>query len=76
MKGYYGEGGWISYPVETIHHFKGQSATGVVLTELDVANLHDRVRRRFFVGMTRAWIALEMVMTPRSELALVERLTQ
>ena len=62
--------------VETIHRFKGQSAAGVVLTELDVANLHDRVRRRLFVGMTRARIALEMVMTPRTELALVERLTQ
>lgn len=40
------------------HRFKGQSAMGVVLAEVDFDQLDEAARRRLFVGMTRAqcWV--------------------
>ena len=43
--------------VESVHRFKGQSAMGVVLAEVDFEQLDEAARRRLFVGMTRAQLA-------------------
>jgi superfamily I DNA/RNA helicase len=57
---------------DTVHRFKGQAAPVVVLTEMDFDAVDDRLRRRLFVGMTRAQWRLECVMSPRAERALAQ----
>lgn len=57
---------------DTVHRFKGQAAPVVVLTELDFASVDDRLRRRLFVGMTRAQWRLECVMSSQAESALAQ----
>jgi superfamily I DNA/RNA helicase len=47
--------------VDSIYRFKGQSASGIVLAELDFTELSESVRRKLLVGMTRAEIGLELV---------------
>jgi len=60
--------------VESVFRFKGQSAQAVVFSELDFEVLDDPVRRKLFVGMTRAHLSVELVLSPRSERCLAERL--
>ena len=43
---------------------------GVVLTEVDFERLDVGTRRRLFVGMTRAQLALEVVVSRAAEAAL------
>lgn len=56
--------------VESVHRFKGQSAMGVVLAEVDFEQLDEAARRRLFVGMTRVQLALEVVVSRATEAAL------
>ena len=51
---------------ESVYRFKGQSAPAVVFTEIDFEELEKRERRKLFVGMTRASMALEMVLSSRA----------
>lgn len=60
--------------VETIHRFKGRSASGVVITELDFETLTERERRALFVGMTRSCLAVELVLSPAAENCLAMQL--
>ncbi|MDO4904764.1 MAG: ATP-binding domain-containing protein [Lautropia sp.] len=60
--------------VETIHRFKGRSAAGVILTELDFDTLTERERRALFVGMTRSCLAVELVLSPAAENCLAMQL--
>ncbi len=53
--------------VESVYRFKGQSAPAVVFSEIDFEALDDQARRKLFVGMTRAQIALHMVMSHQAE---------
>ena len=62
--------------VETIHRFKGRSAAGVVITELDFETLTERERRALFVGMTRSNLAVELVLTPAAEHCLASQLAE
>lgn len=52
--------------VDSVYRFKGQSAAGIVLTEVDFAELDEGVKRKLFVGLTRAHIAVEVVLTDRA----------
>lgn len=61
--------------VESIYRFKGQSIDAVVLTELDFAQLDDRARAMLFVGLTRAHLAVAMVLSAEAERALSQVLT-
>jgi len=56
--------------VETIHRFKGQSAGAIVLSEVDFKELGTRERRLLFVGMTRARLAVELVIDAKAEAAI------
>ena len=47
---------------------------GVVLAEVDFEELDEGARRRLFVGMTRAQLALEVVVSRAAEAALGEAL--
>jgi hypothetical protein len=49
--------------MESIRRFKGQAAQAVVLTECDLAQLDPINRRLLFVGLTRARVHLEWVVS-------------
>ena len=57
--------------VESVYRFKGQSAAAVILTEFDFPELNDQARRKLFVGMTRAHLAVELVLSKSAEKCLV-----
>lgn len=61
-------------PVESVRRFKGQAAPAVVLTECDFEQADEIARRLLFVGITRASMHLEWVMTARTENCLGMRL--
>jgi hypothetical protein len=56
--------------VESVRRFKGQAALAVVLTECEGPALDDMTRRLLFVGMTRARMHLEWVLSPALEEAV------
>jgi thymidine kinase len=60
--------------VESVYRFKGQSASAVVLSEWDFESLNDHEKCKLFVGMTRACLALQVVLSERTELMLAELL--
>ncbi len=60
--------------IETLRRFKGQSAPAIVLTEIDEESWTDLHRRMLFVGMTRASMHLEMVLSDRVEQQLMQQL--
>ncbi|MBH9553968.1 NERD domain-containing protein [Inhella gelatinilytica] len=49
--------------LESVRRFKGQSAPAVVFTECDFERLDTQAKRMLFVGMTRAQLHLEWVMS-------------
>lgn len=53
--------------VESVFRFKGQSAPAVVLSEVDFVELSPSERRKLFVGLTRAQMAVEIVVSPSAE---------
>jgi len=53
--------------VESVYRYKGQSAPAVVVAEFDFAELDDAARRRLFVALTRAQMAVEMVLSGAAE---------
>jgi len=56
---------WTDGPLlaESQHRFKGQSAPDVVLFEVHFEQLGERERRKLFVGLTRAQMRVELVMS-------------
>lgn len=60
--------------VETLYRYKGQSAKAVVLTEIDFEELTPREKAKLFVGMTRARMALVIVLSSRAEACLTQLL--
>lgn len=57
--------------VETLYRFKGQSAPAVILCEIDFEQLSEVERRKLFVGMTRAQVRLECVLSERAARGLL-----
>jgi hypothetical protein len=49
--------------IESVRRFKGQAAAAVVLTECDLAQLDAMNRKLLFVGLTRARVHLEWVVS-------------
>lgn len=56
--------------VESVYRFKGQSAAGIVLTEVDFEELDEGTKRKLFVGLTRAQLAVEVVLSERAAACL------
>jgi hypothetical protein len=56
--------------IESVRRFKGQAAPAVVLTECDIAQLDDLNRRLLFVGLTRARVHLEWVISAETQKTL------
>jgi hypothetical protein len=51
--------------IESVRRFKGQAAAAVVLTECDLEQLDEMNRRLLFVGLTRARVHLEWVISEK-----------
>ncbi len=62
--------------IDTLRRMKGQSAAAVVLTEIDFEAMGPMQRNMLFVGMTRARMWLELVVSERAEAAIVARLKE
>lgn len=60
--------------LETLRRFKGQSAKAVVLAEVDFNELGPLESRMLFVGLTRAQMHAELVLSEKAEQALMGRL--
>jgi len=60
--------------LDTVRRFKGQSAPAVVLTECDLPALDPLDRRLLYVGLTRARVHVEWVMSAVTDAALKARL--
>jgi hypothetical protein len=56
--------------VESVYRFKGQSAAGIVLTEVDFEELDEGTKRKLFVGLTRAQLAVEVVLSEHAAVCL------
>jgi len=56
--------------IESVRRFKGQAAAAVVLTECDIAELDSLNRRLLFVGLTRARVHLEWVISSEAAFEL------
>ena len=60
--------------MESIHCFKAQGALGVVLSELDFETLDEPAKSRLSVGITRANMLVEMVVSSSCERAIADML--
>ena len=61
--------------VESVFRFKGQSIPAVVISEIDFGELTPLEKRKLFVGLTRAQMRVEMVISPEVERCFVGLLT-
>ena len=58
--------------LESVYRFKGQSAAGIVLTEVDFQTLDENAKRKLFVGLTRAQLVVQIVMSQHAEQCLMD----
>ncbi|WP_199052015.1 AAA family ATPase [Aquitalea sp. ASV15] len=49
--------------LDSVYRFKGQSASAVILTEVDFVELSRSERAKLFVGMTRGLLSVSLVLT-------------
>jgi hypothetical protein len=68
-----GNAQWSEGPLlaESLYRFKGQSAPAVVLCEVDFETLTERDKRKLFVGLTRAQMRVDVVLSERAAQTLV-----
>lgn len=64
-----------SLVADSVYRFKGQSAPVVVLCEVDFEALTERERKKLFVGMSRAKLRLECIVSERTEQVLAALLS-
>jgi hypothetical protein len=69
-----GNAQWSEGPLltESLYRFKGQSAPAVVLCEVDFESLTELDKRKLFVGLTRAQMRVDLVLSERAGRALAE----
>ncbi len=58
--------------VESVYRFKGQSMPVVVLCEVDFEELDEREKRKLFVGLTRAQVRVDVVISEKSAQLLMQ----
>ena len=56
--------------IESIYRFKGQSSPAIILSEIDFIEFNERERRKLFVGLTRAQMAVIVVLSEVSAKSL------
>ncbi|MBC7481187.1 MAG: ATP-binding domain-containing protein [Rhizobacter sp.] len=79
--GRYDEGGGAIWTggqllIDSVRRFKGQAAAAIVLTECDLEELDPMSRRLLFVGLTRARLHLEWVISERTRRLLESALRE
>jgi len=60
--------------LESVYRFKGQSAPAVILSEVALDQLTPQERAKLFVGMTRARMAVSLVLTHQAAAVLAKAL--
>ncbi len=60
--------------VDTLFRFKGQCGDAIVLTEIDFDQWTENVKRRLFVGISRARLTVSLVLTERASQLIDEKL--
>lgn len=60
--------------IDTLFRFKGQCADAVILTEIDFDEWTDDVKKRLFVGLSRARLMVSLVVTEGASDLIDERL--
>lgn len=60
--------------VESVYRYKGQSAPAVVVAEFDFGELDERTRRKLFVALTRAHMAVSLVISEQAERCLAAQI--
>ena len=60
---------------ETVYRFKGQSSPAIVLSEVDFSEITEIERNKLFVGLTRAQMAVEIVLSPSADECLKKSIT-
>ena len=58
--------------VESVYRFKGQSMPVVVLCEIDFEELTEKDKRKLFVGLTRGQVRVDVVMSEKSAIQLLQ----
>ena len=59
--------------VDTLYRFKGQCADAVVLTEIDFTDWDQVTKNKLFVGLTRARLTINLVMSTGVEKLFIEK---
>ena len=59
--------------VDTLFRFKGQCADAVVLTEIDFSEWDQITKNKLFVGLTRARLTINLVMSEAAEKKFIEK---
>ena len=60
--------------VDTLFRFKGQCADAIVLTEIDFDEWTENVKRRLFVGLSRARLVVSLVLTQKASELIDQKL--
>jgi len=65
---------WSEHPLlaKSLYRFIGQSAPAAVLCEVDLESLTERDKRKLFVGLTRAQMRVDVVLSERAARALAD----
>ena len=61
---------------DSIFRFKGQCDDAIILTEIDFDEFTESVKKRLFVGLTRARLMVSLIVSERVEKMLDEKLTR
>jgi hypothetical protein len=59
--------------VDTLYRFKGQCADAIVLTEIDFTEWEQVTKNKLFVGLTRARLTINLVMSTTVEKLFIEK---
>ena len=62
------------YPESIARCLTGQCAPAIILTEIDFTDMSNTERNKLFTGLTRAQMAVDIVMSPNAEAWFIENL--
>ena len=60
--------------LETLYRFKGQAAAAIVITEVDLDELDEKNKKKLFVALTRARLAVSLVISDTSNKSFSEKI--
>lgn len=59
--------------IDTLYRFKGQCADAIVLTEIDFTEWDQVIKNKLFVGLTRARLTINLVISTRVEKLFIDK---